>query len=96
MFDFEIRPDHGEPYKLTAESRDVLVWEKTGRGRSLKTLTDNVSLADMYEISHIAARRQGFFNGNLGEWEKTVNLDLTDSGEPDPTQSAASPDGLSS
>lgn len=60
MISFLIRPDNGEPYKLTAESRDIYVWEKTTKsGKVFNEAVANTSMIDCYEMAHIAARRQG-------------------------------------
>lgn len=90
MITFTVRPDGGEPYELTAGSRDVLQWERTTKGKSAATLGD---MADMYKVAWLAAKRQGLYDGSLQDFETTVDLetegdeDGSDEG-PDPTRSA--------
>jgi hypothetical protein len=58
MFSVKVSPDDAESYVLEIKPRDVLVWEKGGKGRSLKSLEDG-SLGDIYELAHASATRQG-------------------------------------
>lgn len=87
---FEVRPDDGEPYRVTAHSRDILTWEKAGKGRSLGELAQNPSLGAFYGLAYFAARRQGLFTGTLAEFEQQVDLEPLDDEEdeeaPDPTR----------
>jgi len=98
VFTFTIKPDGGEPFEIEASTRDILVWEKAGRDRSMSRLVNDMHMADVYQVAHIAARRLQMFTGPLDEFEKTCDLDirkiLTDEsdgddgsdGESDPTQ----------
>lgn len=93
MIEVKITPDDGEPYRLDILSRDVLVWERTGKGRSFGTLMDDISMVAVYHLAWIAARRLGHFSGDLKVFEETCEVDMeTDdeetAGEPDPTQPA--------
>lgn len=91
---FTIRPDNGEEYELKATSRDVYMWERTGRDRSLQSFMSDISLSACYEIAHIAARRQQTFAGTLEEFAASHDLDFREEQveeEPDPTQPGASP-----
>lgn len=88
MFTFTVTPDNGEAFEVKAGSRDVLTWERTGKGKNLMTLRDGLAMGDLYRLAHIAARRQGLFNGDLKEFETTVELDFEEDDEPDPTQPA--------
>lgn len=99
MFTFTIRPDAGEEYELKATSRDVYMWERTGKGRTLHGFMEAFSLSACYEIAHIAARRQQTYAGTLEEFAQSVDLDFREDAqepEPDPTQPAASHAGSSS
>ncbi|WP_435582920.1 hypothetical protein [Amycolatopsis thermoflava] len=89
MIDFKIVPDAGEPYELKGTTRDVLSWEKTTKGASLKSLMDNPHMADMYKVAWFAAKRTSQFSGTLAEFESSVDLDFEfeeAEKEPDPTQ----------
>lgn len=100
MITLKVIPDHGEPYIVTATSRDVLTWEKTTKGgRSFVDLINEPTLVDLYRVAHIASWRQGLTTAkNLQEFEQTCEvegLDDAEDKEPDPTQSAASADDSS-
>lgn len=88
MFKFVATPDEGEPYEFVARSRDVVVWEKTGKNRSLGALQETRRFTDIYSLAHVAARRLGLFSGSLDDFEKAVDLEVLPEEEPDPTQSA--------
>ncbi|WP_188193445.1 hypothetical protein [Nonomuraea sp. SYSU D8015] len=91
MIDFTVTPDNGEPYDVKAGSRDVLVWEKTSKGRSFQSLMNDLRMEDMYKLAHFAAKRQGLFEGTLKEFEETCELSgFTETEEMDPTQSVPS------
>jgi hypothetical protein len=94
MFTFKVTPDDGDPFDVPAGTRDVLMWEKNGRDRSISGLMSNLKATDMYAIAHIAARRQQLFTGTLAEFEETCEIS-TDSmfeveEQPDPTRLAPS------
>lgn len=95
MMTFNVTPDSGEPYTVTATSRDVLAWEKGGRNRSFSQLANNLAMVDMYALAYTSARRQGLYAGTLQEWESAVDLMPTDEDqeeeEPGPTQEGPSP-----
>jgi len=91
VFTFTVRPDGGGPFQVKASTRDVLVWEKAGPNRSMAKLIEDLHLASVYQVAHIAARRQQLFDGSLDEFEKTCDLDIDkvlQVDEPDPTQQA--------
>lgn len=91
MIDFTVKPDNGEEYQVTAEARDVLLWERATKYASVSKLGENPSMTDLYGLAYHASRRQGLFTGNLEEFEKTCDLDFERGGddEPDPTQPEA-------
>lgn len=96
MITFTLTPDYGDPLTVEADSRDIYVWEKTGKGRSLGMLKDNVPMAEMYPIAHIACRRLGEdVPGKIEDFVRAYKLDwdedqAKDETGADPTQSAAS------
>ena len=83
-FFFEAEPDGGEPFRITASARDVVAWERGGKDRTIANLISNGSLVDWYALAHVAARRQGLFDGSLQEFEKSVDLAPTDNSEDTP------------
>lgn len=90
MIEFHVSPDGGEPYEVTATSRDVYIWEKLGKGRTLAQLKDNLQMADMYQLAHLASKRQQLFTGSLEEFTDTVDLDFEEEEDEGPTRPGAS------
>lgn len=90
MIEFTVKPDGGDEYQVTATSRDVYVWEKVSKG-SLAQLQGNVNMTAMYQIAHLASKRQQLYTGTLAEFTESCDLDFEDLPEPDPTQPEASP-----
>jgi hypothetical protein len=76
MFDFVITPDGGESYELTADSRDVYMWERTTRGASIHKLKRDLQMGDLYQIAHRAAKRQGRFEGTADQFVETHVLEF--------------------
>lgn len=69
-------PDDGEPFAVTATSRDILRWEKAKPGRSITQLVGGEPrMADAYSLAHTAAVRAGDFTGSLAQFEDSVDLD---------------------
>lgn len=92
MFDFRVTPDEGDPFDVEAAPRDVLVWERTNKNkRVFSDLLERTSLADMYHLAHVAARRQGLFEGDLRAFEASCDVSGAPKEEPDPTGSGQSP-----
>jgi hypothetical protein len=89
VFTFKVVPDNGDPYEVTAGSRDVLTWEKSGKGRNVSKFRESMEMADLYRLAHIASRRLGLYAGDLREFEESVEIDLSEEDqEPDPTRPA--------
>jgi hypothetical protein len=88
MMEVRVVPDSGEPYVLKIGSRDVVAWEKIDRRNTMTRLDSDPKMADIYSVSHLAAKRRGLFTGTLAEWETAVDLELdfTKPEELDPTQ----------
>jgi hypothetical protein len=89
MFDFTITPDDGDPYEVTATTRDIARWEKTTKGASLRQLETEYRATDLYAIAYYAAVRQGLFDGKLQEFQDGADLELTGEEDEDPTRPAA-------
>ena len=93
MFKFKLQADDGEQLEFPAGTRDVVVWEKASKDRSMAKLLADLKLADMYAIANIAARRQQLHNGTLAEFEAKFDIvsDLFSiEEEPDPTRQGPS------
>lgn len=90
MFKFKVTPDEGEPFEVTATTRDIAKWEKTTRGASLHQLENEYRMTDLYAVAFYAAVRHGLYDGSLKDFESGADLEVLDDEEPDPTQSAAS------
>lgn len=89
MIEFICVNDAEERYEVTATARDVLLWEKTGKGRNFAKLMAELPLADLYVIAWLASKRKGLFTEPLARFEETIDLHFElDEGEPDPTQPA--------
>ena len=86
MFQFTVTPDGGEPYTLTAGTRDVLNWEKVAKGRTINQLMQDLAMTDLYKLAHLASLRTQRFTGALAEFEATCELELGGADEQvDPT-----------
>ena len=92
MFTFTLTDEAGEETTVKADSRDVLVWEKTSRSNEtyVGLLTD-LAMTKLYRLAHIAAKRQGVYDGKLADFETAYVLDI-DQEETNPTQGEASSD----
>jgi hypothetical protein len=88
MIAFKVTPDAGEPYEVTATSRDVYVWEKANRGKTFKAVAESGSIVDLTEIAYHAARRQGHYSGTLVAFAQEHDIEGTEDEEPDPTPPA--------
>lgn len=93
MFDFTVKPDGGDEFRVTATSRDVYVFEKATKGRrSMASITTDMHMSDMYGLAHLAATRQQMFTDSLDQFAASCDIDLVDVEEPDPTPPARSPE----
>lgn len=90
MFTFTVQSvDDGEQWQVTADSRDVVMWEKAHKGRTMKTLTENPSMTAYYELAHFAAKRQRLYNGSLNDFIDGHQLVFTVEDDVDPTSGGA-------
>jgi hypothetical protein len=95
MFTLTLTPDHGAELVVEADSRDIYVWEKTHKGKSLGQLKSNLLMTDLYAIGHIACKRlREDVPSKLDEFVQAYALDFEEEAEDgadvDPTQPAAS------
>lgn len=88
MITFEITDtETDETTELVADSRDVLVWEKTSRSNETYIeLVTSMSLQKFYRLAAIAAKRQGVFTGKPADFESRFLLTLPVEEETLPTQ----------
>lgn len=89
MLTVKVTPDHGESFVVTASSRDVLTWEKTGKGRSQASFQNGIAMAEVYEIAYLAAKRQGLTELARLDFELGCDVELVDDEEEDPTNPGA-------
>jgi len=54
---FEVHPDDGDLVVVGAGSRDVAVWERSGKGRTLTAWQTNPKTEDTYRVCWIALER---------------------------------------
>jgi len=85
MITFKVHPDGKESYEVTATTRDIVRWEKSGKNRSFAKLMEDVQLADMYELAYYASQRAKSFNGSLDTFLDTVDLEF-ETEDQDPTR----------
>jgi hypothetical protein len=85
---FTVAPDEGDKFEVQATTRDILAWERTTKGASLKKLMDELQLADLYKVAYLAAKRNRLYDGNQAEFEDSHDLEFELDEEADPTQSA--------
>lgn len=76
MITIRVTPDAGEPYEVTAGSRQVMLWEQTGRNNTLARLNENPRMEDFYFIGHLSAVKAGKFTGSLDEFKNSVDLEM--------------------
>lgn len=89
MFTFKVTPDEGKEFSVTADSRDIMLWEKTTQGRTLGKLKDDLRMADLYKIAYLAVARTKKFDGDQAAFEKTCVIEEQgDEEEADPTSPA--------
>lgn len=92
LFEIEVLPDEGEPYRVEADSRDVSQWERTIRGRSLGMLQGvGVRMEYLEELAHITSKRRGQYDGNLSSFRESCAIVPID---PDADAAAEGESGL--
>lgn len=107
MYEIELQLTiDGQQHQVTAVPYDLLVWEKTAKGKRIGDLLPvapdgtmdftRLSLVEIYRLAHIAARRERVFTGTLDEFERNVVVTLAGAEAPDPTPPARSGEPASS
>lgn len=67
----DIVPDASQDeseFRVVAGPREVALWERTGKGRSLGKLESDPSMTALYEIAYTACHRQGLVSCPLNEF----------------------------
>jgi hypothetical protein len=92
MISFLVTPDDGEPYKVTATSRDIHQWERTTKGATFAGLMESMSMVHMYSIAYFASKRRGLFEGSAKDFEAQCDITPEGGDAPDPTPPDQSPE----
>ena len=98
MLKYRIRAtnaDNGTRLVIDADTRDFLMWERTGKGRSAAEFGRNPTMEWCYSLAFTAGRRTGQVDFPLAEFQSDWCLDpleeiddeLEADGEGGPTQS---------
>jgi hypothetical protein len=86
-FNLVLTDPSGHEHKLTADSRDVLVWEKTSRtNETMADLIRAMSVVKYYRLAYIVARRLDIdVPADRGIFESEWRVDLASSEADDDT-----------
>lgn len=76
MFELKIIPDVGEPFDVTATSRDIAAWERGGKQRSMGRLTEELRMTDIIDMAWYAASRRDLTDLDIVQWRAGVDLDF--------------------
>jgi hypothetical protein len=91
VFTFDVTPDEGELYRVTATSRDVVHWERTGKGRSLAQIGENARMTDLVDIAYIASVRHRLYEGKAEDFRASVDVEVIDTTEDDDLDDESGP-----
>lgn len=85
MFEITVTPDGGKSFEITADSRDVMLWEKLNQksGASLGRLANDPRITDLYKIAWFACKRLGLIKGIESEefqTDYTIKVDFENAG----------------
>lgn len=66
-FRFKIMPDSGDEFEVAAGMRDIRLWEKLHKGRSLGMFSDPVKMSAtlLFELAYSACKRQSKLPGTM-------------------------------
>lgn len=82
MITIVVKPDGEEPYKVTADSRDVCKWECQHHRNSLKRFIENPSMMDHYALAHLAIQRLQLRDpGELSDFRERNAIKVIDQNE---------------
>lgn len=91
MYKMTVKPDNGEAFTFDVDTRDLLFWERTNKGKSVGKLVENQSMVDFYSLAYSAAHRGGKFAGTLAEFETQCVLVIDEQGAGDDDEEEAGP-----
>lgn len=94
MIEFDVRPDGADEFRLVATSRDVSLWERTGKGRSVGQIERDPRMSQLEEVAYTACRRQGLWSGTLEEFRANVDIQPIDQSTKDDEDEQEGTDGL--
>ncbi len=72
MISYRLTPEDGEPFQITADSRDVIAWESRKAGRHLGMIQATPRMTDLAELAWLAATRQKRWTGDLSDFRTGV------------------------
>lgn len=78
MFEFTIKPDGADEYQLTADSRDISMWERTTHKASVGQLVEDMKMSELEKIACFAARRSGKFDGEMDRFRAECAIEFHD------------------
>lgn len=77
MLKLKITPSAGgDTIKVEATSQDVYRWEKSGRGRTMASIFENMRIESIYQLSHLACLRLGEYAGSLADFIDAYVIDI--------------------
>lgn len=83
MFEFTIKPDGADEYQLTADSRDISMWERTTHKASVGQLVEDMKMSELDKIAHFAAIRHRKFDGPVDQFRLTCAIEFHEDDEED-------------
>jgi hypothetical protein len=75
MYTFRVTPEDGEPFEVASTSRDILAWERKS-GKTARYILEKLPYAELYKIAHLAATRQGLYDGDFAAFQSGCDLKI--------------------
>jgi len=78
LISFKLKAPDGERFEFAADSRHVLVWEKTSKkNETFVQLISEMNMVALYRLAHITARQMDLpIPSDRGEFERDWVLDF--------------------
>jgi hypothetical protein len=74
---FVINTDGEEPYEVTADLRDIRLWERIGPRNTLRKFAENPSADDIFSLAHITIKRQRAHDVSpLADWIDSTRIHI--------------------